>query len=228
MHFNYSKMKKIFLTIFIVNLMVNFSEAFSQENTPIRELQLGTGYSHMRFLDKQVSPLVYNSHSPIIDFRFQKRTENRIFNVDLTVCPGVNRPNEHKNRDIKYEYATLDGELKSFEFQLYNTFQFLNNADVNYLIKLNKYSNDRLKIYTGGLFKQSFLFSMTFSPIFVMSEISLGPKIYLDYSLNESISFSSSISTPIISLISRLPPHRLRKRKAFTSSAEARCRTSIS
>jgi hypothetical protein len=184
---------------------MTYSKVFSQENNPVREIQFGTGYSHMRFLDKQVSPLLYYNHNAIVGFSFQKRKENRIFSAEITVCPGAIRSKEFKQRSFKYEYADIDGELNSFDMIEGNTFKFQNSIDINYLIKVNKLSNDRLNIYAGGMFKQYFYISMPFAPVFIMSELSLAPKIYLDYRLNQSVRLYSKLSSPLISVITRLP-----------------------
>jgi hypothetical protein len=121
------------------------------------------------------------------------------------VYPGLNRPKEYKARDVKYEYTELDGQLESLDFTLGYTFHFQNQMNINYLIRLEKLSNDKLNIYAGGLFKQYFFISMTFAPVFLMSELSLGPKAYLDYRLNESVRLYSSVSVPVMSLVTRLP-----------------------
>ncbi|MEZ5070711.1 MAG: hypothetical protein R2751_07035 [Bacteroidales bacterium] len=178
----------------------------AQSTDPVKSLRLGTGYVHLRMLDRLVSPLPYQSNMVPISLAYQSRTENGLFEVSLDLLPGMaDNTGEFKDRAVVLSGYNGDGNITSSELALAPSFFGGDELTVKYLRRLNRPASSGVQLYAGAECKQFFYLSFPMVPILFHSELSLGPSLAADWQAVEGTTLRASASLPLLSLITRLP-----------------------
>jgi len=182
---------------------------FTQTDTIIKKRMVyGLGYSYLRFLDKQNSPLIYRGHLLSLNFGYEKVKPNKsIFIFNLNTVIGVTNSKhgwrktwnyyDDKNGDPQEEYITL----------IYPLYQI--DINTGYLYKVKTIFNDKTNIYIGGkiheFFFINYLATWGIAMPAIFNELTLNPSFLIDFKLKQNTRISSSFSFPVFGLITRMP-----------------------
>jgi hypothetical protein len=175
------------------------------DNVPHKAMAYSLGYSHLRIQDTQVSPFIYSSNNIPINIGFLKRKNNSIFAVDFHLDLGNIKNKTHPDRLFYLNSTNNEGEVEVNEYEMSNFSIIQEGLTISYLRKTNLINNEKFDLYLGGKVNQYFLLSFTVLPIFVISELTINPTAYLNYTLSKTTKMSASMSFPIAGIMSRLP-----------------------
>ncbi|MBN1117992.1 MAG: hypothetical protein JXA77_12340 [Bacteroidales bacterium] len=171
----------------------------------INNINFGTGYSHLRMLDRQVTQLVYSANCLPISLGYSGISQRSIFQINLCFEPGmIGSSGIYKNRKVILESTNSSGVLESQEFIIPKTGIFKDVFNVSYHHRIFM-KDSKFSFYAGGTFVQYFYLSFSVVPILFMSEISLNPSLIGIYKLNETIKVEGNISFPVFGINTRLP-----------------------
>ena len=190
-------------------LLILFSSQFTMAQDSIqvksRKLTYSIGYSHLRMLDKQVTPLIYNANIIPIKIGYETKKGAGIWSFDLELGLGMNGSSAYNSRTVQRPYTNNEGGLEYEELELAKTAIIQQEINVQYLTMWNKFSTEKTQIYIGGKFKEFFSISMVPTAVSVINEISINPVIAVSHQIKHSIKLKSSMSIPLTGLMIRLP-----------------------
>jgi hypothetical protein len=197
------------LTFLILFIFLN-NFGFSQSDSlPQKRMIYGIGYSHLRVLDQQNSPLIYRGNLLDATIGYEKMKPGKsLFNSSLNINGGVSNSKSVDRRKVENHYFDNNGTLQQkFVRLVYTTFQA--NLTAEYLLNVKGLSSKNLNLYVGGQLREYFFMhymaTWGFDMPSVLNEFSVNPKVLLNYKLHNDIELNTSLSFPLFGLITRLP-----------------------
>ncbi len=186
------------LTFFLIPVL-----SWAQDDQKRRSMTYGLGYSHLRMLDRQVSPLLYQSNNIPLYIGFQCDNKN-LFNVDFSLNVGAHRPVEFESRSVVRRYPDDEGGIINEQIDVGSFPLIQQEFNISYHFQLPS-PVDKLSYYAGLNLKEYFLLSITPTAIFSMNEISVNPSFIARYEIDEQSTVWAKASTPLAGLMVRLP-----------------------
>ncbi len=197
--------RKIILTTLLLSFFISVFAGSNSKEKAQNYISIGTGYSNFRVLDRNVTPLIYSSGQIPIIISFDHKTEKSIFRANLNFEYGLISPNDFKERKFTDSTPNHNGVLKEYSDTLAGSSLFQDELNLEYLRLVSSGNDGNFNIYFGGQLKQYFSYSMTQSPIFVFSEVSLNPSFIMSYRISETFESQTQISVPLASIITQMP-----------------------
>jgi len=202
-------MKKICVLFFILIIAqsVFAQPPDSSANNRKAIFKLFTGYSNLRMLDLQVSPLLYRADIVPIGIGYQALSDNCFWGVDAELLPfaGLLRSVRHDQRDFTFTEINENGETEDVTSTLKYSSIIQQNINFWYQTRILRSKPSKNKFYLGGEFRHYLNLSFTPSAIFFMNELSLNPSITFIREIGENSSIYTGFSIPLIGLVVRLP-----------------------
>jgi hypothetical protein len=203
------KSKLLFLFCLLFNALSIFGQdnlkTITSEPETYKAMTYSLGYSHFRIQDIQVSPFVYKSHNIPLKIGYLKQKEESLFSVDFFLTLGNLSNKTFPDRTFYMDATDNNGVISKDEYEMAGFPIIQEGINISYLKKTDLIKDSRYSLYLGAGINQYFMLSFTVVPIFVISEVSLSPKAYLSYKLNETSRLSASLSFPLAGIMSRLP-----------------------
>lgn len=194
--------RKLSLTIFTLFV---FQLCSAQEGSMLaqKELRFGTGFGHLRMLDRQVSPLIYQSNLLPVEVGFAVEKKHRL-ELDFGLNIGGNRSRNFAERTVVRSTPDNEGNLKDSLILIGNVPIIQQAFNFHYYWKVPTASKDLTLLAGFGLRE---FFSISFSPtaIFVINEVSLNPAVQARYQWSDDVRISASLSVPLTGIMVRLP-----------------------
>jgi hypothetical protein len=193
----------LIIVLFFLSFQAFSIEKGQKEQTNF--LSVGTGYSQFRMIDRKVSTLPYSSSQSPNYISFLHISETSIFRAELNFEYSFVQPVNYPNREFIVSSPNHNGVLieRSLAFTKASLIQ--DELNIEYLRLIKRSSSGKLDFYFGGLLKQYFSYSSTQAPVLVFSELSLNPDFLCRYYLRNNFESQTSISLPLLSLITRMP-----------------------
>jgi hypothetical protein len=202
-------MKKICILFFILIIVQSVFAQLpdSLANDRKASFKLITGYSNLRMLDLQVSPLLYRADIVPLGIGYQALSDNCFWGVDAELLPflALFRNVRHNQRDFIFSVINEDGVSEDVTSTLKYSSIFQQNINFWYQTRILRAKSSKNKIYLGGEFRHYFNLSFTPSAVFFMNELSLNPSITFIREIGENSSIYSGFSFPLTGLMVRLP-----------------------
>jgi len=155
--------------------------------------------------DVQVTPFIYATHNVPLSFGFSSNKDHRIFSASIYLSGGALWNTSFKERLFLKSSTDNEGKEIVTEYKMGNFPIVQEGISVEYLHKVNVLSTNKYRFYFGGSIKQAFLLSFTVVPIFVVSEASINPAAYFNYSLSDRLTLETKVTSPLFGIMSRLP-----------------------
>lgn len=197
--------RKILITALMISLSIFVSAGDNSNRKTQNNLSVGTGYSNFRVLDRKVTPLIYSSGQIPIIISYDHVTANSIFRAKLNFEYGLLSPLDFKDRSFTNTTSNHNGEIRENNVIFTGSSHFQDELDIEYLRLINSNKGGNFNLYFGGQLKQYFSYSMTQSPIFVFSEVSLNPSLLMSYRISDTFESQTHISIPLASIITQMP-----------------------
>jgi hypothetical protein len=202
-------MRKITICILLIFLIkyINAQENDSLVTVKQRNFSITTGYSQLRMLDKQVSPLMYRGDIVPLEIGYCVQSNKTYYGINAYLIPlfGVIKNVRHNELVYNQTLPNDEGVIGNKSFKNNYSAIFQEDISIWYQRKLRTNSTKKLDIYIGGEFKHYLNLSFTPSAVFMMHELSLNPKITFFKNLNKTSNFTSSFSFPLTGIMVRLP-----------------------
>lgn len=198
---------KNFVTLIILHLLISAILEAGDSAYVNKSMVYSIGYSNFRILDRQASPLIYSSASIPVEIGFQKYTDKSIFSINLILVPGLMHTKRFKTREVIYSEMDNDGNESDVTVNLKNLPIGLFEINSEYFVKTGSYFNKKILWYTGGQLQEYMVYSISLAPLY-FNQLSLNPKTYIQYRVNDKSLFSSTLSFLLFSLITRMPYSR--------------------
>jgi hypothetical protein len=129
----------------------------------------------------------------------------RILRFSLNLAGGILQSTDFKRRQfILSNMNDDDGNTKQQVITIENLPIIQDELNIQYLRQMQSKVSTHSEWYVGGILKEYFSLSMG-AIVFVHSEVSLNPSVFYCFTLNEKSNIFSSLSLPVIGIITRLP-----------------------
>jgi hypothetical protein len=189
----------------IAMIVIACGKGYTEDSIPkIKSISLASGYSYLRMLDKQMSPLIYRAQMVPFSIGYCSKKEDRFFAVDINLIGGAIRSDLYKKREVIMNETDNEGVVQENKMVVGNLPVFQDEINLHYMRRIKTKSASGFNWFVGGVLKQYFSISMGLL-MFVHSEFSLNPSAAVIYDLDRSRTISSSLSFPVISAITRFP-----------------------
>jgi hypothetical protein len=168
---------------------------------------LTTGYSQLRMLDKQVSPLLYRADIVPLGIGYQVLSDNKILGIHAELIPFIGLVSSIRHEELNYNISSVnnEGELEMKELKLKHASFFQQEIGIWYQRRIQNTQLFKSKVYVGGEFKHYLHLSLNPFARLVMNEIGINPKLTMIRSINERSSCTVSFSFPLAGIMVRLP-----------------------
>ena len=199
-------MKRIFALLLFMMVVCTTTQA--QRN----KFQLGIGYQRTWMVDKQASPLKYQTSEKTFSLGYINKSANALFNIELIGAFGDFFPTGYRNRKFYNPGYNDDGTPKKDSGRLVGT---LYNArfNVGYLRKINSgfttigHSKLESQRYAGASLSNQLFYTDNIVRTGWLNSTSLDAVYQYFGLLDQKHSFTFKITIPLFARNSRLPYH---------------------
>ena len=196
--------------LFMAFFMVKGLSAQNADSSIIsrqRYFMLTTGYSQLRMLDKQVSPLIYRADIVPLGIGYYVLSEKKIWGIHTELIPFIGLVSSIRHDELNYNIPSVnnEGELENEKLKLKHASFFQQEICVWYQRRIQNAQIFRSKFYVGCEFKHYLHLSLHPVARLVMNEIGINPKLTIIRDINERSSYNLSFSFPLTGIMVRLP-----------------------
>ena len=195
--------RTFFVILAFIAIIDNASLKAADSIKLVNSWKLAAGYSNLRIMDLQASPLKYSSFAFPVQFGFSHQSEKCIWDTDLTINIGGAYSTRVRNREISIDGVDEEGNPVTYDMSIRNTLVIRTAFNVEYLIRTGTFGNRQFTWYTGAQVQEYFIYMFTFSPI-VMNQITVNPKACILYQFNKKTILYSSLSFSLFGFNSRM------------------------
>ncbi len=192
--------------IIIILIFLSTSLCFGQEsnNNVSKEWQIEVGYQNFRMLDKNASPLIYVSNNGCLDFRFQKRTSQKIWSIGTSLSVGNNQSKRFgQRRAVVDGHTSITGDADSSVYVINPAISFVEaGLAYSYFWKLN---TNKLNVFIGGQVKENFYYSGLGADTWFFNQLSILPVCRLIIFDEQKSKIETEIAVPVFSYLVRQP-----------------------
>ncbi len=195
-------LKLLFLAITCLASSLNFANDTLNKS---RDITYKIDYSHLRFMDRQVTPLLYSGNIFGGQIGLESNKSTRKMGINFSLGLGTVKSVDYKNRTFVRPHTNLEGAPVETAIELSGIPMIQQEFNIWYLKRWKKVGSSKTQFFIGGNFKEFFYLSIGPSAVFMMNEFSLNPVLKAIHRLNSSTILSSSLSVPLTGAIVRLP-----------------------
>ena len=143
---------KLTLTLALL-LITGLAHAQDYQNRPWMPLEnrigLAIGIGSVKYLDKNSSPLVYQSKPKNLRLFYNLESNTFLFSVDLDVKMGGNAPRDHKGRTIFFKEEDYKGKKEDKKFPAGGSF-LAGRISLGAYYKISSTQESTFKVAVGG------------------------------------------------------------------------------
>jgi hypothetical protein len=198
------------LTLTIAALLITGFAANAQDYAarpwmPLESrIGLALGIGSITYLDKNSSPLVYQSRPKNLRIFYNLESNTFLFSVDLDVKMGSNSPKYHQDRTLLFQEEDYKGNQEDKKFPAGGSF-LAGRISLGGYYKISSTQESTFKIAVGGRIMNELFYPQGWNTGGLFNALSFSPEALTQHRVNEHHQFSASVRIPLIARISRLP-----------------------
>lgn len=198
------------LTLTLAALLITWLSAYGQdyENRPWMPLKnrigLALGIGSITYLDKNSSPLVYQSRPKNLRLFYNLESNTFLFSVDLDVKMGSNGPKYHKDRTLFFQEEDYKGNKEDKKFPAGGSFM-AGRISLGAYYKISSTQESTFKVAVGGRIMNEMFYPQGWSTGGMFNALSFSPEALTQHRVNEHHQFTASIRIPVVAILTRLP-----------------------
>jgi len=198
------------LTVTLAALLITGLAAHAQnyETRPWMPLEnrigLALGIGSVTYLDKNSSPLVYQSRPKNLRVFYNLESNDFLFSVDLDVRMGGNSPKYHKDRTLFFQEEDYKGNKEDKKFPAGGSFM-AGRISLGAYYKISSTQESTFKVAVGGRIMNEMFYPQGWNTGGMFNALSLSPEALTQHRVNEHHKFTASVRIPVIARLTRLP-----------------------
>ena len=198
---------KLTLTLAFL-LITGLAYGQDYENRPWMPLEnrigLALGIGSFTYLDKNSSPLVYQSRPKNLRLFYNLESNTFLFSVDLDVKMGSNAPKYHKDRTLFFQEEDYKGNKEDKKFPAGGSFM-AGRISLGAYYKIASTQESTFKVAVGGRIMNEMFYPQGWNTSGMFNALSFSPEALTQHRINEHHQFSASIRSPVVARLTRLP-----------------------
>lgn len=200
-------MKRI-VTIALVALALNQARSQNYEKRPWMALEnrlgLAVGIGSVTYLDKNSSPLVYQSKPKNVRLFYNLETNHFLFSVDLDMRVGGNNPKHVSNRNLLFLEEDYKGNKEEKRFPAGGSWM-AGRVSLGAFYKIASTQESTFKVAVGGRVCNDLFYPQGWTSGGLMNALSFSPEAWTQHWIDRHHSFTASARLPLITRLTRLP-----------------------
>ncbi|MBL7740739.1 MAG: hypothetical protein JNK14_16085 [Chitinophagaceae bacterium] len=198
---------KLILTL-VAFLITGLALAQDYENRPWMSLEnrigLAFGIGSVTYLDKNSSPLIYQSRPKNVRLFYNLESNTFLFSFDLDVKLGNNFPKYHKDRTLYFQEEDYKGNQEDKKFPAGGSLM-AGRISVGAYYKIASTQESTFKVAVGGRIMNELFYPQGWNTGGMFNSLSLSPEAVTQHRINEHHQVTAALRIPLIALLSRLP-----------------------
>lgn len=198
------------LTLTLAALLITGIAAYTQDydSRPWMPLEsrigLAMGIGSVTYLDKNSSPLVYQSRPKNLRIFYNLESNTFLFSVDLDVRMGSNTPKYHQDRTLYFQEEDYKGKKEDKKFPAGGSFM-AGRISLGAYYKISSTQESTFKVAVGGRIMNELFYPQGWNTGGMFNALSFSPEALTQHRINEHHQFTASIRIPVVARLSRLP-----------------------
>lgn len=199
---------KSFATLVAGILLITAASAQDYEKRPWMPLEnrigLALGIGSVKYLDKNSSPLVYQSRPKNVRLFYNLESNTFLFAVDLDMRLGSNMPKYHPNRTLFFQEEDYKGNSEDKKFPAGGTF-LSGRISMGAYYKISSTQESTFKVAVGGRIMNELFYTQGWNSGGTFNALSFSPEALTQHRINEHHQITASVRIPVVARLSRLP-----------------------
>lgn len=200
-------MKQILLAI---GLLIIGEAALAQDGNsrpwmPLENrIGVAVGISNINYLDKNSSPLVYQSKPKNLRLFYNLESNSFLFSIDLDLKVGSNAPKYHQNRNLYFQEEDYKGKKEDKKFPAGGSL-LAGRISVGGFYKIHSTQESTFKVAVGGRVMNELFYPQGWNTGGMFNALTLSPEAWTQHRIDEHHSFIASVRIPALTRLTRLP-----------------------
>lgn len=165
---------------------------------------LAMGIGSVTYLDKNSSPLVYQSRPKNLRLFYNLESNDFLFSVDLDVRIGSNAPKYHKDRTLFFHEEDYKGKSEDKKFPAGGSF-IAGRISIGAFYKIASTQESTFKVAVGGRIMNELFYPQGWTSSGLFNALSFSPEAWTQHRIDEHHSFTASVRIPLATRLTRLP-----------------------
>ncbi|MBS1486069.1 MAG: hypothetical protein JST43_00665 [Bacteroidetes bacterium] len=165
---------------------------------------IAIGIGSVTYLDKNSSPLVYQSRPKNLRLFYNLESNKFIFSVDLDVKMGSNTLKYHKDRTLFFQEEDYKGNKEDKKFPVGGSFM-AGRISLGAYYKISSAQEPTFKVAVGGRIMNEMFYPQGWNTSGIFNALSFSPEALTQHRVNEHHQFTASVRIPVVARLSRLP-----------------------
>lgn len=199
---------RLSLTMAVLILYGSAAHAQDYENRPWMPLEnrigLALGIGSVTYLDKNSSPLVYQSRPKNLRIFYNLESNTFLFSVDLDMRLGSNAPKYHQDRTLFFHEEDYKGKSEDKKFPAGGSLM-AGRISLGAYYKISSTQESTFKVAVGGRIMNELFYPQGWNTGGMFNALSFSPEALTQHRVNEHHQFTASIRIPVVARLSRLP-----------------------
>lgn len=199
---------KLTFTFFVAFIPVFFTHAQDYQRRPWMPLEsrvgLAIGIGNLTYLDKNSSPLIYQSKPKHVRLFYNLESNDFLFIVNLDVKVGSNAPKDHPYRMLIFREEDYRGKKEEKKFPTGGSF-LAGKISVGAFYKIKSTQESTLKVAVGGSLTNELFYPQGWTTGGIFNSLNISPEAWTQHWVDEHHSFTASFRVPLVSYLARLP-----------------------
>jgi hypothetical protein len=165
---------------------------------------LAMGIGSVTYLDKNSSPLVYQSRPKNLRLFYNLESNDFLFSIDLDVRVGSNAPKYHKDRTLFFHEEDYRGKSEEKKFPAGGSLM-AGRISIGAFYKIASTQESTFKVAVGGRIMNELLYPQGWTSGGLFNALSFSPEAWTQHRVDEHHSFTASMRLPVATRLTRLP-----------------------
>jgi hypothetical protein len=203
------KLEKMKLTLTLSALLITIlAHAQESQNNPWMSLEnrigLALGIGSVKYVDKNSSPLNYQTRPKIVRLFYNLESNTFLFSVDLEAKVGSNSARDTKKRTIYFQEEDYKGNKNDKKFPVGGSFM-AGRISLGAYYKISSTQESTFRVAVGGRIMNELFYPQGWTSGGMFNALSLSPEVWTQHRVNDDHQFTALIRIPIVARLSRLP-----------------------
>lgn len=165
---------------------------------------LALGLGSVRYLDKNSSPLIYQSKPKQLRLFYQLESNDFLFAFNIDVKMGSNGPKYHSDRTLYFHEEDYKGKTEDKKFPAGGSFMAA-RVSLGAYYKISSTQESTFKVAVGGTISDEMFYPQGWTSGGIFNAISLSPEARVQHRVDEHHQFDATVRIPVVTYLARLP-----------------------
>jgi hypothetical protein len=194
------------LALILLSGWAAFGQEYEQRPWMALENRVGLalGLGSVRYLDKNSSPLIYQSRPKQLRLFYNLETNDFLFAFNVDLKTGGNAPKYHRDRTVFFHEEDYKGKTEDKKFPAGGSFLGA-RVSLGAFYKIHSTQNSTFKVAVGGSISNEMFYPQGWTSGGIFNALSLNPEAWVQHRVDEHHSFTATVRLPVVTYLSRLP-----------------------